>query len=89
MIEGTELYKVTISIRKDVARFISTQKYYQGFVTEKELDSDNLEMSFLVPSLDYFSRWLTSLGDAVKVSEPASLQDLMTNRAQELKNHYL
>ena len=88
MVEGTQLYNVNISIRKDVARFISTQKYYQGFASEKDLDVDHLEMTFLAPSLDYFSRWLTAMGNSVKVLEPASLQELMKTRAEELKNHY-
>ncbi len=89
MVEGTDLYKVEITIRKDVARYVSTQKYYQGFVEEVELDEENLKMNFLVPSLDYFSRWLTSLGTAVNVNEPNILKELMTTRVEELKNHYL
>ena len=89
MVEGTELYNAKITIRKDVARFVSTQKYYQGFVNESDFNSDYLEMAFLVPSLDYFSRWLTSLGDSIQVLEPDSLKELMKKRAEELTKHYL
>ncbi len=87
LVRGSELREVVIDVDKQVARFIADQKFYQGFVSEKE-SGGYLEMKFLVPSLEYFSRWLVSLGDAVKIIEPETLKGIMVNRATELMTHY-
>ena len=85
--QGNELSEMIIGVDKRVVRFISNQKFYQGFVSEEEKD-DCIEMTFLVPSEEYFSRWLVSLGDSVKIIEPESLKSTMLNLAEELITHY-
>ena len=87
LIRGTELIEVEVGIEAQVARFISNQKFYQGFVSEEERDGV-VYMKFLVPNLEYFSRWLVSWGDSVIMVEPASLRALMIERAEELTAHY-
>ncbi len=87
LMRGTELSEVVISVERTVAVLISNQKFYQGFVSEVERDG-RVEMKFLVPGLDYFSRWLVSLGDSVEILEPESLKALMIERAEELAKHY-
>lgn len=87
LMQGTELSEVVIGVEKRLAHIVSNQKFYQGFVSEIENDG-YVEMKFLVPSLEYFSRWLVSMGDATKIIEPESLRQLMVERAQELMKHY-
>lgn len=87
LIRGTELIEVEVGIESRVARFISDQKFYQGFVSEEEKDGV-VFMKFLVPNLEYFSRWLVSWGDSVTLVEPPSLKTLMVERADELVAHY-
>lgn len=84
---GGELEEVIIKVKRDTARLIINQKYYQGFVSE-ESKGDYLEMKFLVPHLEYFSRWLVMLGDAVKIISPAKLTSLMQERVMELRRNY-
>lgn len=87
LMQGTELSEVVIGIEKRLAHIVSNQKFYQGFVSEIENDG-YVEMKFLVPSLEYFSRWLVSMGNATKIIEPERLKELMVERAQELMKHY-
>lgn len=87
IVQGNELSEVVVGVDKRVAKFISSQKFYQGFVSEEEKD-DYIEMKFLVPSEEYFSRWLVSLGNSVKIIEPESLRSKMLSLAEELFLHY-
>lgn len=87
IVQGNELSEVVVGVDKRVARFISSQKFYQGFVSE-EVRDNCIEMKFLVPSEEYFSRWLVSLGNSVKIIEPQSLMYKMQSLAEELILHY-
>ncbi|OEK05903.1 helix-turn-helix transcriptional regulator [Roseivirga misakiensis] len=87
ILRGNELSEVEISIDAQVARFISTQKYYQGFVSEYEKEG-RIQMKFLVPGLEYFARWLISFGNAVEVVSPESLKPILLNLVDELNKHY-
>lgn len=87
LMHGTELSEVVIGVEKRLAPIVANQKFYQGFVSEIENDG-YVEMKFLVPSLEYFSRWLVSMGDATKIIEPEGLKRLMVERAEELMKHY-
>ncbi len=87
LVQGTELQEVVIGVEKQVSRFISNQKFYQGFVSEQVKD-EFIEMKFLVPSIEYFSRWLLTMGDSVVAIEPDSLKGALKERVSELQNHY-
>ena len=87
LVRGTELEEVEIDMDKAVSRFMSEQKFSHGFVSQEER-GDRVLMKFLVPGLDYFSRWLLSWGDSVEVIAPQKLKDMMLVRIDELKNHY-
>ncbi|MFY0594137.1 helix-turn-helix transcriptional regulator [Roseivirga sp.] len=87
ILRGNELSEVEVSIDKQVAKFISTQKYYQGFVSEHN-DGNRIRMKFLVPGLEYFARWLISFGNAVQVISPESLKPILLDLVDELNQHY-
>lgn len=87
LVRGTDLEEVEISVDSQIARFMGEQKYYQGFVSE-ELKGDRMHMKFLTPTLDYFSRWLLSYGNALEIVSPAALSDIILERIAELRDHY-
>lgn len=87
LVRGTELIEVVLDIDSQVARFIGEQKYSFGFVSQENLEN-RVRMKYLTPGLEYFSRWLTSLGDAATVIEPQALKELMLKRIDELRDHY-
>lgn len=84
---STDLQEVEISIDKTVARYISEEKYSQGFVSE-EVGETHIKMKFLTPSLNYTSRWLLTLSDAVQIISPPKLTDMVRERIEELRKCY-
>lgn len=84
---GTELTEVSFVMDKKIARYISEQKIYQGFVSEEEVES-GIKMNFLIPSIEYFSRWMMSLGNSISEIAPPELMEEVKLRIQELKANY-
>lgn len=72
--EQRHLKKVVIRADKTIAKYIVTQKYYYGFVSEKELDTE-VEMTFLSTSLEAFARWYLMIGTNAVILEPAEVKE--------------
>ncbi|HMR92127.1 MAG TPA: YafY family protein [Chitinophagaceae bacterium] len=82
-----ELTEVVVSFDKEVCRYMQLQKYYFGFVSQQE-KGDRVEMKFLTAYLNQFARWMLMFTNAVKILEPAALQDTMQQLVAELKKNY-
>jgi predicted DNA-binding transcriptional regulator YafY len=54
--------EITILVDKDASLHLGEQKYYQGFVSEKE-SAEGVEMQFLSMSVEGFARWFMSFAD--------------------------
>ncbi len=67
------LQTVVIRVEKRVVPYISEQKYYNGYVSEREVDG-LVEMTFLTEFLEGFVRWLMMYGDQAEVITPDSLK---------------
>lgn len=70
------------------ARNVGENKYYYGFVSE-EIIGEEIEMTFLVPCLKWFGRWLLMWGNKVEIVTPQELSTEMRRLAQILQEHYL
>lgn len=69
-----QLHKVVMEINKSILKYLGDQKYYNGFVSEKE-KGDRLEMTFLTSSLEGFARWYIMFGDhGAEIISPASIK---------------
>jgi predicted DNA-binding transcriptional regulator YafY len=68
------LETVIIKIEKEIYSHLSQQKYYSGFVSEKEVDGI-IEMTFLTTSLEGFARWYLMFGDKAEIIQPDSLRE--------------
>jgi len=73
------LETVIIKVEKTVYPNLSGQKYYSGFVSEKEVDG-LMEMTFLTISIEGFARWFMMYGDQAEIIEPTKLK----NRVKEI-----
>jgi predicted DNA-binding transcriptional regulator YafY len=69
-----QLETVIISVKKGICGYLDEQKYYSGFVSEKEVDGQ-IEMTFLTTSLEGFARWYMMFGDDADIIKPDSLKD--------------
>jgi predicted DNA-binding transcriptional regulator YafY len=67
------LQTVIIRVEKGVVPYISEQKYYNGYVSEREVDG-LIEMTFLTEFLEGFVRWLMMYGDVAEIVTPDSLK---------------
>lgn len=61
----------------------ATAKYYFGLVEETERN-EGIEMTFLVPYLEWIARWTLSFGKNVTVLHPPELKKIITKTAREV-----
>jgi predicted DNA-binding transcriptional regulator YafY len=68
------LQAVVIRVEKRILPYLNEQKYYNGFISEKEVDG-MIEMTFLAEFLEGFTRWLMMYGDTAEVISPDILRE--------------
>jgi predicted DNA-binding transcriptional regulator YafY len=77
------LETVIIKVEKSIYPHLSYQKYYSGFVSEKDF-GDHIEMTFLTASLEGFARWYMMFGDKAEIIQPDSLQERVKDVASSI-----
>lgn len=71
-----ELHTIVILVEKDVLKYLGEQKFYNGFVSQKEL-GNKVEMTFLTESLGGFARWYMLFGECAEIVTPAKLVEIV------------
>lgn len=82
-----EVEKVVVIMDKQSARFMGTQKYMYGFVSEEDLNS-KVRLTFLTSYLKAFCRWMLMFGNSVTIEEPDKARDIIVGLLEELNFHY-
>jgi len=72
--ESENLRLIRIKVEKRIASYIKDQKYYYGFVSEI-VKGNEVEMSFLTPTMDGFARWYLMIAPNATILEPESLKE--------------
>ena len=72
------LQTVILLINKSILPYFGNQKYYNGFLSQKEV-GDKVEMTFLTASLNGFARWYMLFGDQADIVQPLQLRDIVKN----------
>ncbi|HJP64387.1 MAG TPA: YafY family protein [Mucilaginibacter sp.] len=75
------LEEIIIRVEKRIVPYLNDQRYYNGFVSEREVDG-MVEMTFLTEYIEGFVRWLMMYGDTAFVISPCSLKE----KVRELSN---
>lgn len=70
------LQPVILQFDKEIYKYFGDQKYYNGYVSEKEVDG-KIEMTFLSASLEGFARWYMIFGDKADILSPDSLKTMV------------
>lgn len=78
-----QLQRVVIMVDKKIHNYLDGQKYYNGFIAEKEVDS-RMELTFLSESLEGFARWFIMYGDQAEIITPDSLKDRVRELAETI-----
>lgn len=81
----TDLQTVIIQFDRRILRYIESQKYYFGFVSEKDL-GDQVEIIFLAESLEGLARWFLMVGDQAVIVRPAALKDRVKSLLTEISS---
>jgi predicted DNA-binding transcriptional regulator YafY len=77
------LQTVVMLVDKKIYSYLDGQKYYSGFVAEKEVDG-RIEMTFLCESLEGFARWYMMFGDQADIIKPDSLKERVKEIAENI-----
>ena len=78
------LVTIIIRVDKEVAQYLTEQKYYNGFVNE-QLIGDKVQMTFLTSSTEYFVRWFLMFADKADIVSPDSLKTMLNKKLSEIK----
>lgn len=78
-----QVYPVVIDVEPGIVKYLGEQKYYNGFVKE-EKEGEYIRMTFLTGSLMGFSRWFMLFGDHAKIVEPAQLNEMVAEIAENI-----
>lgn len=73
MVKEKELHAVVIRVSKNMAKHFGDQKFYNGFVSEKEVKGA-LEMTFLTSSTVGFLRWFMMFADEAEILSPDTMK---------------
>jgi predicted DNA-binding transcriptional regulator YafY len=87
MVQG-EVHEVVVHVKKKVAGYMGTSRYYFGFISETLLEED-IAMKFAVEEFEPIARWLISFGKAVHILKPDKLKKKIIQIVKELETHYL
>ncbi|MBB5394863.1 YafY family protein [Mucilaginibacter sp. AK015] len=76
-----KLETVIIRVDDGLTNYINEQRYYHGFVSEKQFEGYR-EMTFLTISIQGFARWFMMFGDHAEVLSPPGLKDKIAEIAE-------
>lgn len=76
MAKEQEMHTIVIRVEKQVLKYFGEQKYYNGFVAEKEVDG-KMEMTFVTASLMGFAKFFLLFGEYADIISPVSLKDMV------------
>lgn len=85
MKDEREVEKVVISVDKSVMKYFGEQKYYNGFVSQKEA-GDKMEMTFLTCSLQGFARFFLMFGEHADIVAPIELKQTILQIMGDIKS---
>ena len=78
-----DLHNVVIRVSKDAVPYLDDQKYYSGFVSQKDL-GDSVEMTFLTASIHGFAHWYLTFGSHAEIIQPAKLKEKVRESAEAI-----
>lgn len=88
LFETNELIKVTVRFKNEILKDIQQTRYYYGFIGERPT-KNYCEMEFAVNSLEYFAKWLITLGCNIEIVAPDELVLIVKQKVKSLSDFFL
>jgi predicted DNA-binding transcriptional regulator YafY len=73
-----EMFTIVIRVEKPVLKYFGDQKFYNGFVSQKEVGG-KMEMTFITASLMGFAKFYLLYGEYAEIISPPQLKELVKN----------
>lgn len=71
-----EMHTILVRVDNEVLKYFGEQKYYNGFVSQKEVNG-KMEMTFVTASLMGFAKFYLMFGEYADIVSPPSLKDIV------------
>ncbi len=85
-----ELIPIFVRFHKSIAKNIQHTRYYYGFINEKvDREQDFVVMKFAVNEIEYFAKWLLTLGTSLEIISPETLKMKIVQLSRQLAENYL
>ncbi|MEZ4799160.1 MAG: YafY family protein [Flavobacteriales bacterium] len=85
--EKRDMHTVVMRVQKEHMHCLGDQKYYNGFVSQKELE-DTFEMTFLTSSLEGFVKWYLMIGLYADIVSPKVLRNMIADELDFLRGKF-
>ena len=82
-----ELLEAEVSFPKNVARYMLSQKYYHGFVSQEEKEG-RVYMRFLTANFEHMAHWLLMYATAPHIESPVELKKIHAKLIREMSNYF-
>jgi predicted DNA-binding transcriptional regulator YafY len=78
-----EMFTIVISVDKSVLKYFGDQKFYNGFVSQKEV-AGKMEMTFVTASLMGFAKFYLLFGEYAEIISPPGLKEMVKKNLKEI-----
>ncbi len=78
------MHTIVIRVDRSVLRYFGEQKYYNGFVSQKEV-GDQVEMTFVTGSVKGFVKFYLLFAEYAEIVRPASLKTLVQENLRAIE----
>mgnify|MGYP000011019464 CR=1 FL=1 len=78
-----EMITIIIQVEKSVLKYFGDQKFYNGFVSQKE-KGDKMEMTFVAASLTGFAKFYLLFGEYAEIISPPELKELLQKNIEAI-----
>ena len=83
MSKEKEMSTIIIRVEKTVLKYFGDQKYYNGFVSQKEVEG-KMEMTFVTASLMGFAKFYLLFGEYADIISPPGLKELVKKNLEAI-----
>ncbi|HMU73132.1 MAG TPA: WYL domain-containing protein, partial [Ferruginibacter sp.] len=84
MSKEKDMHTIVIRVDRSVLRYFGEQKYYNGFVSLKEV-GDQVEMTFVTGSVKGFVKFYLLFAEYAEIVRPASLKTLVQENLRAIE----
>jgi len=87
LMKEAQLIHAVIKVHESMLPYIQNSKYQMGLINEKAT-AEWTEMTFATYSIEYFSKWLLTMGTKVEIISPVNLREQVRDIVRDLAAKY-